>query len=70
MKQETLKKAKELQNNIQNQKEIITMLKERGLLYLSQKACNYHIVETVLKKDLLPVFENYLKKLEKEFEEL
>lgn len=72
MKQETLEKAKDLESKIFKTECVVNTLKNKeafiGYYFhgLSYKCC----ISNELQKRILPICEQYLKKLEKEFEEL
>ena len=71
MEIETLNKAQDLNIKINKTKEIILVLKENDKAYLySDSTGMKYLVAHKLKKRLLPICEEYLKELEKEFEEL
>ena len=71
MKEETLAKALDLCTEITQARGVVKVLKDNKSICISDCYCDeeYEIL-TGLKEKILPVCEEYLRELEKEFEEL
>lgn len=72
MKQETLEKAKDLEHRIFQTECVVNTLKNKEAFigYYFQGLTCEHIISNELQKRILPICEEYIKELKKEFEEL